>query len=189
MDRGGNTWFRVLRGRRGARGFSRMAIFGTLPTVRSQVTHPEHFAAAFNYVEEAGRPGTVANRQLYALEAGQTEKVDLPGKAFALLQAYLTKPRSEGRWETHVAHIDVQVVYEGRELMEITDRGGLTMSEDLSASRDLVFYHPFSPGSVLQFGPGAVGIYFPPDAHIGSVMLTSPMLVRKVVVKVPVLVT
>ena len=164
-----------------------MALFGTLPTLRAQLARPEHFAAALAFVEEAGRAGTAANRQLFGLAVGQTERVDLAGGAFALAQTYLTKPRSEGRWETHRACIDVQAVFLGEEFMEVTDRGRLTVTEDLTPARDLIFYGAFDRAAVLRLAAGDVAVYFPPDAHMGSLAIAEPTLVRKVVVKVPVL--
>lgn len=164
-----------------------MALFGTLSTVRAQLARPEHFAAAFAFVDEAARSGSEANRQLFALTSGQTERIELPGGAFALSQAYLTKPRSEGKWETHRAYIDVQVVLAGEEYMEVTDRARLTLAEDLTAARDVIFYQPFDRGCVLRLGVGDTAIYFPPDAHLGGIAIGPVGLVRKVVVKVPVL--
>lgn len=164
-----------------------MALFGILSTLRSQLTRPEHFAAAFGFVEEAGKEGSAAHRQLFGLTAGQTERTELPGGAFALSQVYLTKPRAEGKWETHRAYIDVQAVYAGEETMEVADRGRLTLAEDLTPARDVIFYQPYELGSVVRLGAGDVAIYFPPDAHMGGLVQGAPVLMRKVVVKVPVL--
>ena len=61
------------------------------------------------------------------------------------------------------------------------------MAEDLTSTRDAIFYHPFDGGCVLRFEPGVVGVYFPPDAHLGGIAVGAPTLVRKIVVKVPVL--
>lgn len=164
-----------------------MALYGSLSTLRSQLARPEHFAAAFSFVEEAGRDGTAAHRQLFGLVAGQTERTDLPGGAFALSQAYLTKARAEGKWETHRAYIDVQAVFAGEEFMELADRNRMTLAEDLTPERDVIFYQAFDQGSVLRLGVGDVAIYFPPDAHLGGIVIEAPVVVRKVVVKVPVL--
>src|SRR5215207_4654663 len=102
-----------------------MALFGNLPSVRAQLARVEHFAAGLAYIEEAARPGTKANGDLLALTVGKSERVDLPGGAFALPQAYFTKARSDGRWETHRAYIDIQAVVVGEEFMEVADRGRL----------------------------------------------------------------
>jgi biofilm protein TabA len=162
-----------------------MALFGTLPTIRTQLVHPDHFAPALAFIEEAFRPGSVPHQKLFALTPGQTEQTDLAGGAFALLQAYLTKPRSEGRWETHRVHIDVQVLFLGEEFMEVADRSKLTLQEDLTPGRDVIFYEFFNQGSVLRLGTGDIAIYFPHDGHCGGLAVTKPALVRKIVVKVP----
>jgi biofilm protein TabA len=164
-----------------------MALFGISPTVRAQLVRPEHFAAAFAFIEEAGRTGSEAHRQLFAQTAGETGRVDLPGGAFALPQTYLTKPRSQGKWETHRAYIDIQAVFAGEEFMEVAGRSRLTVAEDLTPGRDVIFYEPFNHGSALRLGAGDVAVYFPVDAHMGGIAVAAPALVRKVVVKVPVL--
>jgi YhcH/YjgK/YiaL family protein len=164
-----------------------MALFGLPSTVRAQLARAEHFAAAFAFIEDAARASSAAHRQLFALAPGQTERNELPGGAFALAQAYLTKSRAEGKWETHRAYIDVQAVLAGEEFMEVADRGRLTMAEDLLATRDAIFYQPFDRGSVLRLEPGDVAVYFPSDAHLGGIAIAAPVVVRKIVVKVPVL--
>jgi YhcH/YjgK/YiaL family protein len=163
-----------------------MALFGPLAALRVQLADPGRFAAALACVEEAVRPGTAGHRRLAALAAGATERVDLAGGAFALFQAYLTKPRTEGRWETHRAHIDVQTVVEGEEFLEVADATRLALDEDLTPGKDVVFYRPFSAGSVLRLSGGATAVFFPADAHLGGLVVQAPALVRKVVVKVPV---
>ncbi len=162
-----------------------MALLGTLAAVRSQIAQAGHFAAGFQYTEAAARPGSAEYELLFRLAPGATERVDLAGGAFALLQCYLTKPRREARWETHVQYIDIQVIYLGEEYMELANRARLTVAEDLTPARDVVFYHPFPHGSVLRCGPGDAAIYFPTDAHLGAVAVDAPMLVRKIVIKVP----
>jgi biofilm protein TabA len=139
------------------------------------------------FIAETFREGSEPHRKLLALSVGETVRTDLPGGAFALSQAYLTKPRVEGKWETHRAYIDIQVVHTGQEFMEISDRAKLTVSEDLTPGKDVIFYHPFEVGSVLRFGSRDVGIYYPTDAHLGGVAIGAPTLVRKIVVKVPAL--
>ena len=162
-----------------------MALLGSLAAVRAQIADPARFAAAFACVEGCLRRGSDWHRRLEALADGQTERADLEGGAFALLQAYRTKPKEEGRWETHRAHIDVQALAAGRERMETADCSHLTLEEDLTPGKDVIFYRPFERGSSLLLEPGVVAVYFPPDAHLGQIAVAGPELVRKVVVKVP----
>lgn len=163
-----------------------MALYGSLATLPGQLARFDHFAAAFAYVAEARRAGSEAHRLLTGLPVGETGRVELGGGAFALPQVYLTRGRTEGRWETHRAYIDVQAVIEGEELMEVADRDRLTIAEDLTPGRDVIFYDPFDRGSVLRLSPGSAAVYFPPDAHLGCIAIGRAGLVRKIVVKVPV---
>jgi biofilm protein TabA len=164
-----------------------MAIFGTLDTLRAQLARPEQFAATLAYVAEALRPDSAVRARIGGIAAGVTERVELPGGAFALEQAYLTKPRAEGRWESHRAYIDVQVIVAGEELMEVVDAAHLAVAEDFRPAKDLIFYRPFDGGSVLRVRAGEAAVFFPSDAHLPSLSAgATAMLVRKTVVKVPV---
>jgi YhcH/YjgK/YiaL family protein len=163
-----------------------MALFGPLAAIRAQLADSARFAAALACAEECCRPGTALHGRLAGLAPGATDRVELAGGAFALLQAYLTKPRTEGRWETHRAHIDVQTVVEGEEFLEVADRARLALEEDLTPDKDVIFYRPFSTGSALRLSGGATAVFFPVDAHLGGLAVQAPVLVRKVVVKVPV---
>jgi len=163
-----------------------MALFGSLETLRAQLATTPSFERAFAYVEDCLRPGSAAHQRLQAVKLGDTERVELGDGVFALEQAYLAKPRAEGRWESHYAYIDVQVIVEGDELMEVTDVKRLTIAEDLTPAKDLLFYRPFDDGSVLRVKAGEAAVFFPVDAHKPSLAVGTPSLVRKTVVKVPV---
>jgi YhcH/YjgK/YiaL family protein len=164
-----------------------MAVFGTIDTLRTQLARPEHFAAALAYVAEALRPDSATQARIGKIAAGTTERVELAGGAFALEQVYLTKPRTEGRWESHRAYIDLQVMVAGEELMEVGAVAQLAVAEDLRPARDLIFYRPFDSGSVLRVRAGEVAVFFPSDAHLPSLRINgTAALVCKTVVKVPV---
>jgi biofilm protein TabA len=164
-----------------------MAIFGTLDTLRAQLARPEHFATTLAYVAEALRPDSAVQARIGKMAPGAKERVELAGGAFALEQVYLTKPRTEGRWESHCAYIDVQVVVSGEELMEVADVAHLAVAEDLRPAKDLIFYRPFDDGSVLRVRAGEAAVFFPSDAHLPSLRTgAAAALVRKTVVKVPV---
>jgi biofilm protein TabA len=161
-------------------------MIGTLDTLRAQLARPEHFAATLAYVAEALRPDSAVQARIAKIAPGTTERVELPGGAFALEQVYLTKSRNEGRWESHCAYIDVQVVVAGEELMEVADAAHLVVAEDLRPAKDLIFYQPFDGGSVLHVSAGEAAVFFPSDAHLPSLRTGAATLVRKTVIKVPV---
>ncbi len=163
-----------------------MALIGTLATVKNQLIATESLKNALRYVEEALAPGSAVDQRIQALALGQTERVELGDGLFALEQAYLSKPRGEGVFESHRAYIDVQVIVSGEELMELTEVARLNLREDFTPERDLIFYADFRGGSVLRIQAGELAIFHPTDAHMPSLAVDSPQLVRKTVVKVPV---
>ncbi len=163
-----------------------MALFGSLSTVRAQLAASPAFDRAFDYVARALTPGSAEAERIAAVPVGETLRVELGDGVFALEQAYPAKPPATGKWEAHERHIDVQVIVAGRELMELIDVGALTLTEDMRAERDLMFYAPHDGGSVLRAAAGDVAVFFPADAHKPSLADGEPALVRKTVVKVPV---
>jgi YhcH/YjgK/YiaL family protein len=164
-----------------------MALLGSLSTLRTQLAATPALLVALDYVAECLRDGSAPRARLLAAAVGHNARVELGGGVFAIEQVYLTKPRAAGRWETHVAHIDVQAVIVGEEFSEIADRPRLTVEEDRTPGQDVVFYAPFEAGSALRLSVGLAAIYFPTDAHLGSLVVGgTPALVRKTVVKVPV---
>ena len=161
-----------------------MAVFGLLPTVRAQLAHDPRFNAAFAYVAEALDPASAAHRRIGAVAVGATDRVELAGGAFALEQAYLSKPRAEVFLESHRKYIDVQVVIAGEEVQEVVGIERLAPDMAYDAVRDLIKYRDYRDTSALSARDGLVGIYFPADGHL-SRAAGAPVLVRKTVVKVP----
>ncbi len=164
-----------------------MAVLGSLTTVRAQVTPHPLFTKSFAYLDECLRAGSPEHTRVLALKAGDVGRIDLGGGLFALEQAYMTKSRAEGKIESHRKHIDIQVIIAGEEFMETVDVARLAVSVPYSEEKDVMFYSDFKATTVVRLaGAGATAIYYPVDAHIGSIALGAPALVRKVVVKVPV---
>ena len=163
-----------------------MAIFGSLATIRTQLANAAHFQAAFAYLDDVFKNGSTARERILAIEPGKSGRVELSGGAFALEQAYLTKPRAQGFFESHRAFIDVQVIVSGEELLEIADIAKLSVSEDLTPGKDLIKYEMFAAASVLRLGAGEAAVFFPVDGHMPSIEIHSPTVVHKSVIKVPV---
>ncbi|HVU38711.1 MAG TPA: YhcH/YjgK/YiaL family protein [Opitutales bacterium] len=164
-----------------------MALFGNLSTVRAQLVPRPVFDLSFAYVEDALRPGTAVNQRILAVATGESNRVELGRGAFALEQAYLSKPREKGRLESHIQYIDIQVLVAGEEIIEVAEISTLQLSENLTPAKDVIFYHDARATSPLRLnGPGATAVFYPNDGHMGSLAIAAPALVRKIVVKVPV---
>ena len=164
-----------------------MALFGQIPLVKKQVTLSAGFVIAFDYVTEVLTLGSPARRRLDAMQAGDSEKVLLEGGVFAIEQVYYTKSRDNGFFESHKKYIDVQVIVEGVEGMEVSDISHLAVSEPYSEEKDLIKYADTNVASILRLGHGAAAVFYPTDGHMPTLQLEGgPKLVRKTVVKVPV---
>lgn len=164
-----------------------MALFGSFSTVRAQAPQTAAFATAFAYVEEVLRGGSTARTRLGAVPAGKAEKIELGGGVFVMEQAYHTKLRPEGFFESHRKYIDVQVVVEGEELMELADAAWITVKDPYNPDRDLITYQDYRDATGLKMKAGDTAIFYPEDVHMPSLRLRGEAaLVRKVVVKVPV---
>lgn len=164
-----------------------MAIIGSFSAVRAQAPQSAGFAAAFAYVEEVLREGSSARARLGGISAGSSTKVELAGGAYAIEQVYQTKARPDGFFESHRKYIDVQVVVEGHELMEVIDLGRIGVKEPYSVERDVIIYADATGASEVRLGPGDAAVFFPVDVHMpGLRPQAGPGLVRKTVVKVPV---
>ncbi len=164
-----------------------MALFGTLSTLRAQAHLHGSIETGLAYLESLFRNGSEERLRLASVQTDETRRIELGGGVFALEQAYLSKDPAEGRWESHRAYIDIQAVVTGEEFMGVCDVSRLAVNEDLSPGKDLLFYHPFEGGSRLRIQAGEAAIFFPVDAHMPCLRTgTSPTLVRKSVVKVPV---
>lgn len=164
-----------------------MALFGSLATVRAQLAGSPSFERTLAYVEEILRPGSPSQKRLLAVPEGETERVELGEGVFALEQAYVAKPRAEGRWEAHRVYIDVQVIVTGDELMEVAETSRLVVTEDRTPEKDVLFFGNYDGGSVLRMRAGDIAVFYPIDAHKPSLAAGNPAaLVRKTVVKVPV---
>ena len=165
-----------------------MAIFGSLKTVRAQTTGRDaNYKAAFDHIAECLAPGSAARKLIDGLAAGAVERVELGGGAFALAQVYMTKaPRETGFFESHRAYVDVQAVIEGEEIIEVADAAGLKVEEDFTPGKDFIKYHMTGATSPLLLRSGEAAVFDPDDAHMPGIALKAPSLMRKVVVKIPV---
>ena len=102
---------------------------------------------------------------------------------YALVQDYQSKPRSEGVWEAHRRHIDVQFVAAGIEEMGYAPLASLTTRTPYDETKDFELVN--GPGNFVTVPAGHFTIFFPQDGHIpGLAAEGQPAAVRKVVVKV-----
>ncbi len=161
-----------------------MALFGTIGAVREQLISSSNFGVALEYLERVLTAGTTENERVKAVPAGEMRRVDLAPGVFALEQAYVGKPREEGKFEAHNRHIDLQAIVVGPERMDVTARSGLMVNDDQLETNDVCFMDDVTDASVWTVKSGEVAVFFPTDAHMPSLRLEEPITIQKSCVKV-----
>jgi len=106
---------------------------------------------------------------------------------YALVQEYETKEPDQCKFESHRLYIDIQVILEGKEIIEALPVQLLEISEPYTP--DIAFYKLPTQVKVkahsLAMGAHDIAIFFPEDAHRPCMRIGGRAeSVRKVVVKV-----
>jgi len=164
-----------------------MALFGSYSVVATQLSRFPAFVTALDYLRPFYLKGSPENTRLGAMNEGESIRQELGDGVHGIVQVYRTRFRGEASYESHRAYIDVQAVIEGEEGIDVADIVRLSVVEPYAPEKDIIRYAPFEFGSWLRLGPGDIAILFPPDGHMPCLHPgREPVLVRKIVVKVPV---
>lgn len=164
-----------------------MSLHGSLDTIRAQTPKTEGFAIALAYLDELFRPGSPVHLRVKGIAPDDSVKTELAGGAFVIEQAYPTRLRADGFFESHRKFIDVQAVFEGEELMEVADIARMTVKQPYNEKRDLIIYEDSTEASLLRVYAGQAAVFFPCDVHMPTLRVRATAVnVRKCVVKIPV---
>ncbi len=105
---------------------------------------------------------------------------------FAIVMSYDTTAPETGVFESHRNYVDIQTVIVGAEGFECAFSDELTVVTPYDDAKDAAFYRRTSPGQTrVNVFPGTFVMFYPHDAHMAGLMVSSePERVKKVVVKV-----
>ncbi|MEC5145555.1 YhcH/YjgK/YiaL family protein [Chitinophaga sp. 180180018-2] len=132
------------------------------------------FIKAFEYLVQT---------DLVAIEKG---KYEIDGSdIFAIVNEYDTVDAAAEQMESHKKYIDIQYIVSGSELI------GHDFLRDQQPSRaydEAADYQLFgeTPMFFSRLEQGMFAIFFPGDLHMLNIMVSKPMPVRKVVIKIAV---
>lgn len=104
------------------------------------------------------------------------------GKAFAFVQEGTTRTFEEGKFETHNQYLDIQILLEGEEMWEYTDKSNLEVDICYDPQTDIEFLK--GTGSKIQMKPGMFYVVYPWDGHKPCCHEDAPTQYKKIVVKV-----
>ena len=132
------------------------------------------FIRAFEYL---------AQTDLVSLEKG---KYEIDGaNIFAIVNEYDTVDAANEQMESHRKYIDIQYMVTGSELVghDFLKEQTPSKAYDEAADYQLFAEHPvfFS-----RLEKGMFAIFFPSDLHMPNIQVSTPMAVKKVVIKIAV---
>ncbi len=136
-----------------------MAIYGKINDIIKQGKFEHRIQAALKYLK--GLDGGF----ILAKPVGYSEKIKIRGSdVFAIHQVYETKPVRQARFEAHRKYIDLQYIWEGKELIHIASLGRLKTILAYDKEKDVEFFKYFSSTSLVM-KPEDLVILYPSDAH------------------------
>lgn len=155
-----------------------MAVFGKLEDILKENIFNGKIKQGLEYLSWMNKDF------LFSKPEGYFEKNEVFGQdIYALHQVSKTKPVKEARFEAHREYIDLQYIWEGQELITITDRGNLTVLIPYNKQKDIQFFGYF-PATSLIMKPGMLAVFYPYDVHAPGINFKRRQLIRKTVVKV-----
>jgi YhcH/YjgK/YiaL family protein len=114
----------------------------------------------------------------------ETGKFELDGdNVFVLVNEYQTKENEQNIMEAHRKYIDLQYVVKGTEIVEFESFHNQDIVRAYDAENDYIFYTP-KKRVPLQFNEKMFAIFFPEDLHMPGIMESTPVNIKKIVVKI-----
>lgn len=162
-----------------------MALFGSLEMVKEQADR-EKFATAFEYLEKLIDKNSTEHKRLKECPLDVCKRIELDENNFALEQTYNTKNREECFFESHKKHIDVQFIFSGEEIIEVSNRNLLAVALAYNEELDFIKYEDKKGISAIVLKAGDVAIFYPQDVHMPCIKAGNGVKVLKAVVKVKV---
>ena len=110
----------------------------------------------------------------------------LGDKLFCKVMTYETKI-GEFITESHKDYVDIQVVFEGEEIINIHNMDLLDVKDAYDKEIDCIFYHlpSIEPRVQVTMKEGLMGIFFPQDIHTTQIATNDTIItIRKAVFKV-----
>ena len=113
-------------------------------------------------------------------------KYELDGKElYAMVQAYDSKPAEGTLFEGHQNYIDLQFVWQGREVIEVIDVAHTEPRIAYNPEKDKTMLAATATATACMLGQGDFALVFPHDIHNpGLAFENQSTPVKKIVVKI-----
>lgn len=109
-------------------------------------------------------------------------------KVFATVQEYTSKTPDECKFEAHRKYIDIQYIIKGEEQIGVCGIENFSPLTEYDCEKDIIFLHKkeIAMPKFIHLQEKEFAIFMPKDAHMPSICLDAPCVVKKVVVKIEV---
>jgi YhcH/YjgK/YiaL family protein len=105
----------------------------------------------------------IKKNKIFELPAG-----DIPIKGeelFVKVLRYTPNNSNDLFFETHLNYADIQIVFDGIEVMQIADLKDLEVTDEFKLAGDFVFYKGTNNISQLVVSKNKFAVFFPGEAH------------------------
>lgn len=117
------------------------------------------------------------------LKSFENGKYEIDGDdIFIIIQDYNSKKMGEALFEAHKKYSDIQYIIEGEEQLGYANIEDFTPTTSYNEEKDLVFGN--AQGSFIKAKEGDFIVFTPQDAHMPSMSIDKPSLVKKAVIKI-----
>jgi biofilm protein TabA len=162
-----------------------MAIFGKLIDIQGQFQGSDELVLVFDYLTQAVTSNTDVNARILSMDCDQYEKIGITSDIFAIEQSYNTKKSEDSLFESHIKHIDIQLLISGEEVIEVVHTDLLELDSEYNEEGDYSLYKANPNNSKIIMQRGDFSIFFPKDGHMPGIQNNISKQVYKTVVKVP----
>lgn len=100
------------------------------------------------------------------------------------VQEYITKNKSECKFESHKKYVDIQMMIDGIEAIETSDIDKLELDTAYDEDKDVMFWKQKSNQMRSVISDGSYVILYPQNAHMPCIANDKPIKVKKLVAKV-----
>lgn len=123
----------------------------------------------------------IQNIEFLTLAKGRNEVWD--DQVFVNRIEYTTESEEHRVWEAHHDYLDIHLVFEGVEIVQISNISAMQETKAYSRDIDAALFDG-KPEISAQMRPGMFLVCFPQDVHRSGVMVDEPSDVKKIVCKV-----
>lgn len=113
-------------------------------------------------------------------------KYEIQGEdIFIVISSYDTMPEIEKKGEVHRKYVDIQYIFQGRELIKVAnDDGNNEIHLAYKDEDDIMFYSQIKEESSLIMDIGDFAIFYPQDIHKPGCDYITKSRIRKGVIKI-----